>query len=66
MSAPFIVEHWHGRCPGCDDPIRPGDSAAYVEGELLHAFCAKRTEPRPICPGCFTEIALNGKCWCPE
>jgi hypothetical protein len=40
MSRPFIAQH-RGRCAaGCGEPIREGDWAEYVGGELMHEDCA--------------------------
>ncbi len=57
-----------GRCGGCDQGIQPGDEVEYVDEQLVHAGCIPmpevETEPRPVCPTCFTTIALNGACLC--
>lgn len=61
---------YSGRCSGyCGDPIVPGDAVEYVDGELVHDGCTPAApeverEARPVCPNCFTEIALNGACSC--
>ncbi|MAM53562.1 hypothetical protein [Microbacterium sp. UBA3394] len=60
-----------GRCAAadCDDAIDPGDIVEYVDEQLVHEGCrpAPTVEraPRPVCPECFTETALNGACACP-
>jgi hypothetical protein len=53
-------------CAGCDDPIDPGDIVEYFEDELVHEGCRPQPAPapRPVCPICFMEIALNGACSC--
>lgn len=39
-SRPFIAQH-RGRCAAdCGEPIREGDWAEYVSGELMHEDCA--------------------------
>lgn len=50
----------------CGSRIHEGDEVEYVEGVLVHVDCAPTPEPapRPVCPTCFMEIALNGACSC--
>jgi hypothetical protein len=64
---------FHARYDGvcaahCDQRIHPGDEVAYVEGQLVHVGCEPAADdepaPRPVCPNCFTETALNGACSC--
>lgn len=60
---------YSGRCAGdCGDSIVPGDAVRYVDGDLVHDDCTPTVEVerevRPVCPNCFTEIALNGACSC--
>lgn len=58
-----------GRCGGCGNLIHPGDGVEYVDDTLVHGGCAPQPDvdrpARPVCPDCFTEIALNGACSCP-
>lgn len=58
-----------GRCAAeCGTRIDPGDQVEYVDDELVHVGCVPEPEsepkPRPVCPNCFMEIALNGACSC--
>lgn len=64
-----FVAKYSGRCAAeCGDPIAPGAAVAYIDGALVHDGCIPADEveraPRPTCPDCFTEIALNGACSC--
>lgn len=66
MSATFIAKY-PGTCAGCGERIRVGDQAHYVEDQVCHADCddvKPEPEPRPVCPECFVEVALNGACAC--
>ncbi len=64
-----FLARYNGSCAGagCDDPIDPGDIVEYVDDQLVHEGCRPPAEPapRPICPTCWMEIALNGSCSCP-
>jgi len=57
------------RCAAnCGERIEPGDTVEYVDDDLVHEGCVPESEiereVRPVCPDCFTEIALNGACSC--
>lgn len=62
---------YRGACAGdCGETIKPGDVVAYVDDQLVHEGCEPapapvERAPRPLCPECFTETALNGACACP-
>ncbi|WP_295851255.1 hypothetical protein [uncultured Microbacterium sp.] len=61
---------YSGRCAAdCGDPIAPGDAVEYVDDQLVHEGCLPapvvERAPRPVCPECFTETAVNGACSCP-
>ena len=65
---PFRARY-NGTCAAdCDHRIHEGDMVQYVDGQLVHHGClpaaAPEPEPRPVCPSCFMEIALNGACSC--
>lgn len=67
-SPPFRARY-DGVCAAdCGNRIHPGDTAQYVEGQLVHHGCVPdekpEPEPRPVCSTCFMEIALNGACQC--
>ena len=57
-----------GKCAADCGWINPGDDVEWVDGHLVHVECMPEPEverkPRPVCPECFTEIALNGACQC--
>ena len=53
-----------GRCGVCDEAIRPGDMATYVEDEIAHATCPQPTVLADPCPRCFMVPASNGECGC--
>jgi len=66
--ARFLAKY-AGRCAAdCDQPIDPGDIVEFVDDQLVHEGCVPapvvERAPRPICPTCFIEIALNGTCAC--
>ncbi|MGX5770811.1 hypothetical protein ACWKWN_08675 [Microbacterium trichothecenolyticum] len=62
----FTASHWHGTCPLGFDTIRPGDVVQYDDGALVHRACWQREQPRPVCPKCFMQTALNGACGCED
>ena len=39
-TPPTIEAHYSGRCPGCTEPIRPGDRLVHVDGEWVCGRCA--------------------------
>ena len=53
-------------CSDCSRFIHVGDliTRDAVDKRWIHADCPVE-EFRPVCPDCFTEQALNGKCMCP-
>lgn len=55
-----------GSCGVCDEPIRPGDEATYVEDEIAHATCPTPVAMAEPCPRCFMVPANNGVCGCDE
>jgi len=64
---------WRARYDGtcaadCGFRIHPGDMVQRVDGQLVHHGCIPEEqpepEPRPVCPTCHMEIALNGACSC--
>ncbi|MGI6878804.1 hypothetical protein [Microbacterium sp. gxy059] len=67
MSATFRARY-DGTCAAdCDQRIDPGDEVTYLDGQLVHVGCEPVDDepaPRPVCPICFTETALNGACAC--
>lgn len=65
-----FTARYGGKCAAdCDRRIAPGDVVEYVDDELVHEGCVPapivERAPRPTCPECFTETALNGACACP-
>ena len=68
IGPPFRAR-FDGVCAAeCPERLHPGDMVQYVDGQLVHHGClpaaAPEPEPRPVCPSCFMEIALNGACSC--
>lgn len=56
---------YSGVCTACDERITPGERVEYGDGDRVqHVECPPDPEPRPVCPNCFMEIALNGMCSC--
>lgn len=67
-SYPFRARY-NGDCAaGCGNRVHEGDMVQFVEGQLVHVGCIPdeqpEPEPRPVCPECFLEIAVNGACSC--
>ncbi|WP_217182674.1 hypothetical protein [Streptomyces sp. AC495_CC817] len=51
-------------CADCDLEIRAGDAIVLAGGAgWVHDTCPE-VKPRPVCPTCFLEIPLSGKCPC--
>lgn len=63
MTAHFEARY-SGRCGVCDEQIRPGDLATYVEDEIAHATCPTPVVMAEPCPRCFMVPAVNGECGC--
>ncbi len=65
-----FTARYDGVCAAnCDMRIHPGDHVRYEGDQLVHVGCflpedEPEPAPRPTCPNCFTEIALNGACSC--
>lgn len=38
---PTFVARYDGDCPGCPDPILPGDTARRADRKVWHAHCAE-------------------------
>lgn len=55
---------YSGRCGVCDESIKPGDQATYVEDEIAHATCPQPTVLAQPCSACWTVPAANGECSC--
>jgi hypothetical protein len=55
-----------GRCGVCDERIRPGDQAMYVDDEIAHAACPAPVALAEPCPRCFMVPATNGACDCED
>lgn len=53
-----------GRCGVCDESIRPGDMATYVDDELAHSRCPQPNALAEPCRRCFMVPATNGACGC--
>lgn len=51
-----------GRCGLCDEAIRVGDFATFVEDEIAHANCPAPTVLADPCPRCWMVPAANGEC----
>lgn len=61
---------YDGTCAAeCGERVHPGDRVKYVDDQLVHEGCVPaqvvERAPRPVCPECFTETAVNGACACP-
>lgn len=65
MSAVFEARYG-GRCGVCDEQIKPGDQATYVDDEIAHAACPEPVALAEPCPRCYMVPATNGVCGCDE
>lgn len=61
---------YKGVCESCEESVHVGQEVEYTyNGRLVHAsYCPESLDalgaPRPVCPRCFTEIAVIGTCGC--
>lgn len=57
---------YRGTCVSCEDDIYPGQNIEYdFDGEIQHALCPESLrmgKPKPVCPRCFMELPVIGKC----
>lgn len=61
---PITAQH-PAVCEDCGDYIQVGDVIVLAGGAgWVHQVCPKLPQPRPVCPTCFQETALNGSCGC--
>lgn len=65
MTAVFEARY-PGRCGVCDERIKPGDDAMFVEDEIAHARCPAPTVLAEPCLTCWTVPAANGACECDQ
>lgn len=56
-----------GLCTACDESFDVGEPLTRNAEDTawVHVTCPEPPAPRPVCPECFMEIALNGACSCP-
>jgi hypothetical protein len=61
-----------GDCRDCDAGILPGQEVEFdFDRVLMHVVCpdtlqAVTGKPRPLCPQCFMELPVTGRCDCRE
>jgi hypothetical protein len=57
---------WPGDCRDCDDGIQRGELVEFDDDRnLLHVLCPESLrggKPKPVCPGCFLELPVTGRC----
>lgn len=58
-----------GRCAACGDDIEIEDHLDWSDdaGAAVHSECARaprqsEIKPREVCPRCFIELPVSGKC----
>lgn len=56
----MFTAKYHGRCASCEEPIEPGDQAAFADDEVVCAGCAMG-EPSPR-PAARPEVVCRS-CW---
>lgn len=50
---------YDGVCGDCSEPIRRGQECTYLGDAVVHAVCP---EPPKICPTCFVQLPVSGRC----
>lgn len=64
MKAQYVT-----RCQACGELILAGEPIHLAPGleQWEHVTCPDPAPEaqRDVCPGCFTERAVNGRCMCP-
>jgi hypothetical protein len=62
MSA--FTARYHSTCGHCGEPISPGDSAQWVDDEVIHAICNDDQPDRPVvvCTDCW----MTKPCFCED
>lgn len=59
-----FTARYHGTCPRCCEHISPGDDAAWLDDDVVHAHCddkvAAATRPFVVCPDCW----MTKPCFC--
>jgi hypothetical protein len=59
------IEAQHpGVCADCERTFPVGTPIRNDGDGWVHVECPPGPAPRPVCPGCFMETALNGACSC--
>lgn len=57
---------WPGDCMDCDDGIYKGQIVEFDDARNLHHVVCPESlldgKPRPVCPRCFIQLPLTGKC----
>lgn len=63
-----FLAKYPGVCSACDERFSKDTEVEYdSDGDLVHVDCpALIHAPREICPSCFVELPVRGKCDCRE
>ena len=60
-----FIARYKSWCRACEGTVKKGQVARYVGDDLVHDVCPDpTTQVRPLCPRCFMELPVNGKCSC--
>jgi hypothetical protein len=62
------IAEYEDTCYSCGNDIEVGDAIVSTGDEgWIHQRCLNvNAKPAPLCPTCFTTLAVNGACGCDE
>lgn len=58
-----FTARYHSTCSACEGHISPGDTARWLDDEVVHALCddtAPHATPAEVCTDCW----MAKPCWC--
>jgi len=63
-----FLAKYSGVCAACDERFPVEAEVEYdTDGDLVHVDCPTLIHPpREICPSCFMELPVSGRCSCRE
>lgn len=58
-----------GACAQCDEGIKVAELIEFnFDGDVQHVLCPESVSAfgtaRPLCPSCFMELPISGRCDC--
>lgn len=63
-SVVSFTARYHSTCGACDGHISPGDTAQWVDDEVVHVLCADPDRPQPKAVEVCGECWMAKPCWC--